>query len=79
MGWINNEEGGDSMGDCGRKRPGVIRLKRKDMQRRVDSQTVLEASEIICGARVPSGTENHCYRCDGNSLLHDALRLKGVD
>ncbi len=41
--------------------------------------TVLEAAEIVYSAKVPSGTENHCYRCDGNSLLHDALRLKGVE
>ncbi|MDP2919037.1 MAG: radical SAM protein, partial [Dehalococcoidia bacterium] len=41
--------------------------------------TVLEASEIVDSSGVPSGTENHCYRCDGNSLLHDALRLKGVE
>jgi biotin synthase-related radical SAM superfamily protein len=41
-------------------------------------ETVLEASEIVHRARIPSGTENHCYRCDGNSLLHDALRLKGI-
>ena len=40
--------------------------------------TVLEASEIVSEAGVPSGTENHCFRCDGNSLLHDALRLKGI-
>jgi hypothetical protein len=41
-------------------------------------ETVLEASEIVLRARIPSGTENHCYRCDGNSLLHDALRLEGI-
>lgn len=37
-----------------------------------------EAAEIVVASGVPAGTENHCYRCDGNSLLHDALRLKGV-
>ncbi len=42
-------------------------------------ETVLEASEIVDRAHIPSGAENHCYRCDGNSLLHDALRLKGID
>lgn len=41
--------------------------------------TVLEAAEIVYDSGVPSGTENHCYRCDGNSLLHDALRLKGLE
>ena len=41
-------------------------------------ETVLEAAEIVYDAKVPPGTENHCYRCDGNSLLHDALRLEGV-
>ncbi|MDO8587786.1 MAG: radical SAM protein [Armatimonadota bacterium] len=40
--------------------------------------TILEAAEIVCESGTPSGTANHCYRCDGNSLLHDALRLKGV-
>jgi len=40
---------------------------------------ILEAAEIVYQAKVPPGTENHCYRCDGNSLLHDALRLKGVE
>jgi hypothetical protein len=40
--------------------------------------TILEASEIIYTSKVPSGTENHCFRCDGNSLLHDALRLRGI-
>ncbi len=41
--------------------------------------TVLEAAEIVCNAKIPSGTENHCYKCDGNSLLHDALRLKDIE
>ena len=41
--------------------------------------TIQEAAEIVYAARVPSGTENHCYRCDGNSLLHDVLRLKGIE
>jgi biotin synthase-related radical SAM superfamily protein len=41
--------------------------------------TILEAAEVVYDAKVPSGTENHCYRCDGNSLLHDALRLKGIE
>jgi hypothetical protein len=43
------------------------------------ADTILEASEIVQKSGVPSGTENHCYRCDGNSLLHDALRLEGVE
>ena len=37
------------------------------------------SSDIVYAAKVPPGTENHCYRCDGNSLLHDALRLKGIE
>jgi len=41
-------------------------------------ETILAASDIVYEAKIPSGTENHCYRCDGNSLLHDALRLKGI-
>ena len=43
------------------------------------ADTILEASEIVYAAKVPAGTENHCYRCDGNSLLHDALRVKGIE
>ncbi len=39
----------------------------------------MEAAEIVSENKVPSGVENHCYKCDGNSLLHDALRLKGID
>ena len=41
-------------------------------------ETIRRAAEIIHDAKIPSGTENHCYKCDGNSLLHDALRLKGI-
>jgi len=40
--------------------------------------TVSEAAEIVYKNKVPSGVENHCYQCDGNSLLHDALRLKDI-
>jgi hypothetical protein len=39
---------------------------------------IIEAAEIVNKAGVPAGTENQCYRCDGNSLLHDALRLNGI-
>ena len=39
---------------------------------------VTEAAEIVARSGVPPGTENHCYRCDGNSLLHDALRNRGI-
>ena len=42
-------------------------------------ETVLEAADIVDDANIPPGTENHCYKCDGNSLLHDALRFKGVE
>lgn len=38
--------------------------------------TVMEAAAIIRRNNVPAGDENHCYKCDGNSLLHDALRVK---
>jgi biotin synthase-related radical SAM superfamily protein len=41
--------------------------------------TILEAADIVYQAKIPSGSENHCYRCDGNSLLHDALRIRGVE
>lgn len=42
-------------------------------------ETMQEAAEIVAASGVPAGTENHCYRCDGNSLLHDALRMRGVE
>ena len=42
-------------------------------------ETILEAAQIAYDAKIPSGTENHCFKCDGNSLLHDALRLKGIE
>jgi hypothetical protein len=42
-------------------------------------ETILEAADIAHQSGVPAGTENHCYKCDGNSLLHDALRLNGVE
>jgi hypothetical protein len=41
--------------------------------------TILEAADIVYENKVPKRTENHCYLCDGNSLLHDALRLKGIE
>lgn len=41
-------------------------------------ETISEAAEIVGKSGIPSGSGNHCYRCDGNSLLHDALRLKGI-
>lgn len=37
--------------------------------------TIQEAAEIVIQSKVPLGVENHCYKCDGNSLLHDAIRL----
>lgn len=39
---------------------------------------IREAAAIVVDGRIPPGTENHCYRCDGNNMLHDALREKGV-
>ncbi len=42
-------------------------------------ETIREAAQIVYEAKIPSGTENHCFKCDGNSLLHDALRLKGIE
>lgn len=42
------------------------------------TEAITEAADIVHDAGVPSGTANHCYRCDGNSLLHDALRLRGI-
>jgi len=42
-------------------------------------ETILEAAQIVYDAKIPSGTENHCFKCDGNSLLHDALRLNGIE
>jgi hypothetical protein len=42
------------------------------------AETVREAAGIVAAADVPSGTENHCYRCDGNNLLHDGLRERSI-
>lgn len=42
------------------------------------AQVVRDAATIVMEGQVPAGTENHCYRCDGNNLLHDALRERGV-
>jgi len=42
------------------------------------AEAIREAAKIVMAGSVPSGVENHCYRCDGNNLLHDALREKGV-
>ncbi|NOY81545.1 MAG: radical SAM protein [Kiritimatiellaeota bacterium] len=40
---------------------------------------VLEAGEVLAHSNVPQRDENHCYRCDGNSLLHDVLRMTSID
>ncbi|OGO30250.1 MAG: radical SAM protein [Chloroflexi bacterium RBG_16_56_11] len=58
--------------------PGSILEGHRAPSSRWYVDTVSQAADIIQQAGVPSGTENHCYRCDGNSLLHDALRLKGI-
>ncbi len=42
------------------------------------AEVIREAAGLVLDGDVPSGTENHCYRCDGNNLLHDALRERGV-
>jgi len=42
------------------------------------AEAAREAADIVLDGQVPAGTENHCYRCDGNNMLHDALREKGV-
>lgn len=42
------------------------------------AQVIREAADLVLAGEVPSGTENHCYRCDGNNLLHDALRERGA-
>ena len=43
------------------------------------ADVIRQAAEIYLKSSVPSSTENHCYKCDGNNLLHDALREKGVE
>jgi len=43
------------------------------------ADVIRQAAEIYLKSSVPSGTENHCYKCDGNNLLHDALREKAVE
>ena len=40
-------------------------------------KTTIEAADIVRSIGVPSGAANSCYQCDGNTLLADALRLKG--
>jgi hypothetical protein len=42
------------------------------------AETIREAAGIVADGGVPSGTENHCYRCDGNNLLHDGLRERSI-
>jgi len=42
------------------------------------AETIREAAGLVMDSDAPSGIENHCYRCDGNNLLHDALREEGV-
>lgn len=42
------------------------------------AEVAREAADIAMDGQVPPGTENHCYRCDGNNMLHDALREKGI-
>lgn len=43
------------------------------------AEVIREAAAIVTESGVPSGTVNHCYRCDGNNMLHDALRENGVE
>lgn len=40
------------------------------------AETILEAADIVIQNKVPSGEYNNCYRCDGNTLLLDALRKR---
>ena len=42
------------------------------------TEAIREAASIVIDGDVSIGSENHCYRCDGNNMLHDALREKGV-
>jgi len=42
------------------------------------AEVIREAADLVLAGNLPSGVENHCYRCDGNNLLHDALRERGV-
>jgi hypothetical protein len=42
------------------------------------AEVIREAAGLVLEGDVPAGTGNHCYRCDGNNLLHDALRERGV-
>ncbi len=42
-------------------------------------EVMREAADIVMECKVPPGSENHCYRCDGNNMLHDALRERGVE
>lgn len=42
-------------------------------------ETNRRMADIVAASGVPPGTGNHCYRCDGNSILHDTLRSIGVE
>ena len=42
------------------------------------AEVIREAAGLVLSGDAPSGSENHCYPCDGNNLLHDALRERGV-
>ncbi|GBE15182.1 MAG TPA: radical SAM protein [Proteobacteria bacterium] len=43
------------------------------------AEAIREAADLVLDGDVPPGTENHCYRCDGNNLLHDAMRERDVE
>ena len=58
--------------------PGSLLEGHRAPRGRWYAEVTQEAAEIVKEAGVPAGTANHCYRCDGNSLLHDALRMRGV-
>lgn len=59
--------------------PGSRLSGHRAPQGRWYAQVVRDAAAIVADGHVPSGAENHCYRCDGNNMLHDALRERGVE
>jgi hypothetical protein len=42
------------------------------------AETILDAADIVRDSGVPLSAKNSCYKCDGNTLLADALRPKGI-
>ncbi len=58
--------------------PGSRLAGHRAPSRRWYAEVIREAAALVLEGDGPAGTGNHCYRCDRNNLLHDALRERGV-